>query len=234
MKSAVLLGFAIPFGFNKLKQACLDSIAKNNIEAGYMRPLAWLGSETMLISANKCKVHTMIAVWPSFEADRDNLKKRGINLTVSSWRKAPSSSIPYGSKSSGSYMLATMIKNQAAQNGFDDALLLDNDDYIAEATTSNFFFIKDKKLLTPEPRHILNGITRQTVIKIAEELGIRVEEGNFKIQDFKDADAAFLTGTAIEIAPVASITNDTENYVFDIVNPNLINIYNEFKKLISK
>ena len=178
---------------------------KQNVKNGYIRPVVWRGSEMMAISAKKASTNIAIACWewPSYFSPEKLLK--GINLTVSEWVRPSPKSAPTDSKAAGLYMICSLSKHEAEKDGFDDALMLDYRNYIAEATGANIFFVKNKKLYSPEPDCFLNGITRQCVIKIAEENKIQVIEDHFNIDFLKNCEEVFLTGTAVEITPVASI-----------------------------
>ncbi len=231
INSAKLLDYTIPYSLRELEVAALEVIKKQNIKNGYLRPVAWLGSETMLISGNNCKVHTAIAGWETFEQKRAAIREVGAKVEISNWRKPPVGCVQHASKASGIYMMATMIKNGASNRGFDDALMLDIYDNITEATTSNFFMISEGKLITPLPDCFLNGITRQTIIMLAREQGIKVIEKYIKLEELKYADAAFFTGTAIEIMPIRAIDVNNKLYEFDIKNPILTLLTELYSKL---
>jgi branched-chain amino acid aminotransferase len=207
-------------------------IKQQNIKNGYLRPVAWLGSETMLIAGNNCKVHTAIAGWETFEDTRKKLREKGSEVIISEWRKPPANCTPFASKAAGLYMIATMVKNQAAKMGFDDAILLDVNGNITEATTSNFFIIVNQKLITPIPDCFLDGLTRQTIIQIAKDKGIEVEEKHIKPEELSEGNAAFFTGTAIEVMPIKSITNGNKKYEFSMENSILKTLIDEYSKLV--
>jgi len=204
--SAGIMGFALPYDQEILHQATCDVIKLNGINNGYVRPLAWRGTEKMLISGHGCKVHTAIAAWPTFEDDRLVQRLHGTRLNVSKWRKGPLSVMPHSTKASSIYAISTLVKNEALAQGFDDALMLDLDDRITECSTANFFAVINGVLTTPKPGNFLDGITRQTVISLAKEMGIEVVERDMFVEDLSSAEAAFLTGTAIEILPVSQIS----------------------------
>lgn len=225
--SAKYLKFEIPYSVNELVEKALELIKKNNVKNGYMRPIAWRGCETMLIGGNGTKIHTAIAVWESFEIGRVTTRERGINMCISSWRKPSADSSPCHSKAASIYTLATIIKIDAQDAGFDDALMLDSADNITEATTSNFFAIINNELHTPIPDCFLNGITRQTIIQVAKAAGIKVYERHIKVEELKKAEACFLTGTAIEIMPVKKI----DNLEFNINHTMILKLSEEFSKL---
>ena len=203
--SANLLGFSLPYDTPTLHEATAQLIKKQNIENGYVRPVAWRGSEMMAISAQQNRIHCAIAawVWPSYFDP--SLRKKGIRLQYATWHRPPSSCAPTSSKAAGLYMICTLSKHHAEKEGYDDALMLDHQGYIAEATGANIFFVIDDALHTPQPDCFLDGITRQCVIQLARNLDIPVFEKKLKPEDIKNAQAAFLTGTAVEITPIAEI-----------------------------
>lgn len=213
--SAKTLGFNLGFSVDEMCDATNKIIEQNNLTSGYIRPLAWLGSETMLISGEGCRVNVAISAWKSFDQTRDDARLHGVKLCISDWRKPSADASPYFTKAACIYTVATMIKNDATSKGFDDAIILDGAGNITEASTSNFFAVFAGELHTPIPDCFLNGITRQTVIQIAKANDITVVERKIKPEELEHADAAFLTGTAIEIMPIASINE----YNFDMQNP---------------
>lgn len=228
--SAKCIGISIPFSTEELIAAANEQIKLNNIIDGYVRPVAWRGSETMLIGGVDKSAEVAIAVWKIFE-NREDLRRKGIKLCLSKWCKPAPNASPYTAKTAGVYTLATMVKNEAVARGFDDALMLDSDGNITEATTSNLFFIFGNELHTPIPDCFLNGITRQTIIALAKKLGIKVHERKIKFEELLSENkafqnGAFLTGTAIEIMPVQLI----EDVEFDINNPILRNLAEHYAK----
>ncbi len=206
-KSAELLDLKIPYDLNKIKKITIEITEKQKVTDGYIRPVVWRGSEKMAISASDATTHIAIAAWswPSYFSPEKILD--GIRLTTSNWVRPAPNSAPTNSKAAGLYMICSLSKHEAEKSGFDDALMLDYRGFIAEATGANIFFVKNKKLFTPLPDCFLNGITRQSVIEIAETIGIDVEENHYKPDFLVDCDEVFLTGTAVEITPVNSIDN---------------------------
>ena len=206
-KSAEILDLKIPFQLNDICLHVKDVVKKQNVKNGYIRPVVWRGSEMMAISAEKASTNIAIACWewPSYFSPDKLLK--GINLSVAEWTRPSPQSAPTDSKAAGLYMICSLSKHKAEKAGFDDALMLDYRGYIAEATGANIFFVKNGELFTPKPDCFLNGITRQTVIKIARRIKIKVTEDHFKIDFVSNCSEAFLTGTAVEITPINSINN---------------------------
>ena len=206
-KSAEILDLQIPFQLNDICLHVKDVVKKQNVKNGYIRPVVWRGSEMMAISAEKASTNIAIACWewPSYFSPDKLLQ--GINLSVAEWTRPSPQSAPTDSKAAGLYMICSLSKHKAEKAGFDDALMLDYRGYIAEATGANIFFVKNGELFTPKPDCFLDGITRQTVIKIAKRIKIKVTEDHFKIDFVSNCSEAFLTGTAVEITPINSIDN---------------------------
>ena len=206
-KSAEILDLKIPFQLNDICLHVKDVVKKQNVKNGYIRPVVWRGSEMMAISAEKASTNIAIACWewPSYFSPDKLLQ--GINLSVAEWTRPSPQSAPTNSKAAGLYMICSLSKHKAEKAGFDDALMLDYRGYIAEATGANIFFVKNGELFTPKPDCFLDGITRQTVIKIAKRIKIKVTEDHFKIDFVSNCSEAFLTGTAVEITPINSIDN---------------------------
>lgn len=203
--SGDVLGLDIEYSVGELCKAANEQIEVNGVKNGYMRPVAWRGSEEMVIGGSECKTHVAIAVWKSFENKRSELRENGIRLTVSKWRKPQKEASPFTTKAASIYTISTMVKNEAAMLEFDDGIMLDEHKNVTEASTANIFFIKGKELHTPYPDCFLNGITRQTVINIAAENELKLYERFIKEEEIDSFDAAFLTGTAIEIMPIQCI-----------------------------
>ena len=204
-KSAKILDLDIPYNYQEVVDISKQIILKQNISDGYLRPVVWRGSEMMAISAKKGSTNLAIAAWewPSYFSPKKLLE--GIKLNVSKWLRPSPESAPTDSKAAGLYMICSLSKHEAEKLGFDDALMLDYRGYVAEATGANIFFVKENELFTPLADCFLNGITRQTVIEIAQENNIKVHESHFELDFLKTCDEVFLTGTAVEITPVSSI-----------------------------
>ncbi|MBI1778371.1 MAG: branched-chain amino acid aminotransferase [Proteobacteria bacterium] len=205
LNSAKLLGFEIPYTAEAIDQAKRDTVVANNIVDGYVRPIAWRGSEMMGVSAQQSKIHLAIAtwVWPSYFSPE--LRAKGIRLQFAKWRRPAPDTAPTQSKAAGLYMICTMSKHAAEQEGFQDALMLDWRGQVAEATGANVFFAIDGALHTPKPDCFLDGITRRTVMGIARERQIKVVERAIMPEEMAKASECFLTGTAAEITPVGEI-----------------------------
>jgi branched-chain amino acid aminotransferase len=171
----------------------------------YVRPVAWRGSEMMGVAAQQNKIHVAIACWQWASYFTPEARMAGIKLEISQWSRPAPNTAPTASKAAGLYMICTMSKHAAENNGFHDALMLDYRGQIAEATGANFFMAVDGKLHTPTPDCFLDGITRRTVIDLAKRRGIDVVERAIMPDELKSADEIFLTGTAAEVTPVGQI-----------------------------
>lgn len=204
-KSAAVLGMDIPFTPDDINQAKEAILKANNLVNAYVRPVAWRGSEQMGIAARATKTHVAIAAWewPSYFSPE--LREKGISLKTSSWQKPAPNTAPTQAKAAGLYMINTLSKHQAEDEGYNDALMLDYRGYAVEATGANLFRIKNGVIRTPNPDCFLNGITRQTVIELAQELGYKLEVDFITVEDLKSADEVFITGTAAEVTAVGKI-----------------------------
>ena len=205
VRSGQLMGMPLPCSAAELDEATRQTIAANNIVDGYVRPVAWRGSEMMGVAAQITKVHVAIAVWqwPSYWSPEARM--RGIRLAISDWRRPHPQTAPTAAKAAGLYMICTMSKHAAESQGYEDALMLDWRGQGAEATGANVFFVIDGEIHTPLPDCFLNGITRQTVIDIARKRGFKVTERAIMPDEMAKASECFLTGTAAEVTPVREI-----------------------------
>lgn len=204
-RSANLLDFEIPYSVAEIDALCNETCAKNGLTDCYVRPVAYLGAEQTSVSALNNKVHLAIAVWDWPSYFDPEVKAKGLRLEWSKWRRPDPQTAPTTAKAAGLYMICTMSKNTAERNGYADALMLDWRGYVAEATGANVFFIKDGVIHTPKVEYILDGITRQTVIEIAKSKGIEVVVRDILPQELSDFTECFLTGTAVEVTPVAEV-----------------------------
>lgn len=211
-KSADLIGFEVPYTVEQLDEATKAIVAKQGVDNGYIRPVAWRGSEKMAISAQQNSVHVAIATWSWPPYYSDELKKKGISLQISDWRRPAPNTAPTASKAAGLYMICTLSKHKAEASGFQDALMLDYRGYVAEAASANFFMVVDGALHTPIADCFLDGITRRTVMDLARKRGYEVIERYIKPEELADGQEAFLTGTAAELTPIGSV----ENYRFTV------------------
>lgn len=201
-KSAELIGFKIPYSVDELEKAKLELVARQKVVNGYIRPVAWRGSEMMAIAAQTTKIHVAIATWdwPNYFAT-----DTGLRLTLSRWSRPAPNTAPTASKAAGLYMICTVSKHEAEAQGYNDAMMLDYRGFVAEATGANLFFFMDGQLHTPKPDCFLDGITRRTAMDLARAQGITVVERHIKPEELKNASEAFLTGTAAELTPISQI-----------------------------
>ncbi len=223
IESGNILGMKIPLCIDEIETIKQDVIKENKLTDGYIRAFAWRGSEQMAISASVTKIHVAVAAWAwgaYFDAEK---RDKGITLKTAVWHRPAPDCAPVQSKAAGLYMICTMSKHRVEAEGYDDALMLDYRGYVAEATSANFFAVKDGVLLTPTPDCFLNGITRQTVIALAGEMGVPVEERHIKPDELGGFDEIFLTGTAAEVTAVGRI--DDHKYTVGPVTKKLREAY---------
>jgi branched-chain amino acid aminotransferase len=199
------MGMKIPFTEDEINNACRELIKIQDIVDGYMRPVAYRGSEMMAVSAQQTKIHVAIALWqwPSYFDPKEKLK--GIRLDIAEWKRPAPDTAPSHAKAAGLYMICTMSKHAAEAKGYADAMMLDYRGLVAEATGANMFFVKDGKLHTPTPDCFLNGITRQSVIALARARQIPVVERHIEPKELADFTECFITGSAAEVTPVSEI-----------------------------
>jgi branched-chain amino acid aminotransferase len=204
-KSAEILDFRIPYTVSEIDEACKATCAKNGLEDCYVRPIAWRGSEMIGVSAQQTKIHVAIAVWdwPSYFDPEQ--KKKGIRLTWAKYDRPSPRTAPVAAKAAGLYMICTISKHAAEQDGYSDAMMLDYRGYVAEATGANVFFVKDGVIHTPTPDCFLNGITRQTVMRLARERGFELVERHIQPEEMAGFQECFIVGTAAEVTPVAEV-----------------------------
>lgn len=205
--SASRLGFKIPYSVNEINEFCKEVVKVQNITNGYVRPLAWRGSEMMAVSAQKNTIHVAIAAWEWGSYFDPKIKINGIKLDISKWQKPAPNSIPWDAKGAANYVINTLSKHSAEEKGFNDSMMLDYQGNIAEATGANVFFINEEQteIYTPIADSFLNGITRRTIIEIAKSINIKVIEKKIKLEDLPSFKGSFLTGSAAEVTPVSQI-----------------------------
>ena len=201
--SGRLLGFEIPYSAEEIDEACRQTLAANGLRDGYLRPLAWRGSEQLSVSAQHTKIHLMVAawVWPAYFENR----MAGIALDWAEWRRPDPATAPTASKATGNYMTGTLSKHKAEAAGFADAMMLDWRGNLAEATGANVFLVMEGALHTPTPLGFLDGITRRTVMALARKRQIPVVERTIRPEELEKTDEVFLAGSAAEVTPVRQI-----------------------------
>jgi len=209
IRSAELIDMKMSMSVDQINQAKEEILAANKLKDAYLRPVAWRGSEQMGISAQATLTHVAIACWewPSYFSPE--MREKGISLQTGKWRAPMPDTAPTASKASCLYATHTMSKHAAEANGYTDALMLDYRGLVAEATGANLFMVKDGQIKTPIPDCFLNGLTRQTVIQLAKDLGLPLEETRIMPEELAGADEVFLTGTAAEVTAVGKIDDQT-------------------------
>ena len=205
VNSAAILGFKLPYSAAELDAAAREVIAANNLVDCYVRPVAWRGSEMMGVSAQKNTIHVAIATWEWPAYFSPELREKGIRMAISKWRRPAPDTAPTASKAAGLYMICTLSKHAAEQDGYADAMMFDYRGRLAEATGANVFLGMKGELHTPIPDCFLNGITRQTVIELARRRDIKVIERAVMPDELAKAEEVFICGTAAEVTPVGEI-----------------------------
>ncbi len=205
--AASKISIKIPFSESELNAAQCDTLLKNNLEEGYIRPIVYLGNEGLGLRAKDLSINVAIAAWewPSYMDPK--AKENGISVMKSS-HKQYENPLHSGNKIIGTYFSNTMALHEALDNGADEAIMLDKDGFISEGSGENIFIVKNDSIFTPTTNHCLNGITRQSVIQIAKDLDLSIQEKNLEYDDLLNADEAFFTGTAVEITPISKLDNN--------------------------
>lgn len=204
-ESARILGMKIPYAEDEISAACVEVGRVQGVEDGYVRPVVFRGSEVMAVAAQGTKTHVAIAVWQWPSYFDPTLKKKGIRMTIAPWRRPAPDTAPTKAKAAGLYMIATLSKHAAEDEGYTDALMYDYRGFVAEATGANIFFVKDGTLHTPIPDCFLDGITRRSVMALARARQIPVVERHIEPKELDGFTECFLTGSAAEVTPVGEI-----------------------------
>ena len=243
-EAAKKINIEIPYPQDELNKVQKDIFLKNNLSEGYLRPIVFMGSESLGLRATDLSVNVAVAAWewPSYMSPE--AKKNGISIIKSPYEQY-SNPIHSGYKIIGTYINSTMALHDAISKGADEALLLDKNGYVSEGSGENIFSIKEDTLITPKTDHCLNGITRQSVIKIASDLGLNVEEKEFTYEELVQSDEVFFSGTAVEITPISKIddviigsgsigpvTENLQNLYSDIVTGKNA-VYEDWLSLVS-
>jgi branched-chain amino acid aminotransferase len=202
--SARLLGFEIPWTAGQIDAACQKIIAANGLTDAYVRPIAWRGAEQLSVSAQQTKIHLVIACWqwPNLFG---NDRMKGVRLAIADWKRPSPETAPVASKAAGLYMIGTLAKHKAEDEGWDDALMLDWRGRVAEGTGANVCFVFGGEVHTPAPDCFLDSITRRAVTALAHRHQIKVIERAIMPEEMANATEAFLVGTAAEVTPVRQI-----------------------------
>lgn len=201
-RSAHILNMAMPFSKNQINEAQRQVVRENNLEEGYLRPMCFFGAEGMGLRADNLQTHCIVAAWewPSYMSPE--ARELGIKVRTSSFTRHHVNITMCKAKANGNYINSILALREALDSGCEEALLLDNEGYVAEGSGENVFLVRKGQLVTPELTSCLEGITRATVIAFAEELGLSVKEKRITRDEVYIADEAFFTGTAAEILPI--------------------------------
>ncbi len=229
-RSAHILGMKMPYSKEELMAAQLAAVRDNNLESAYLRPMAFYGAEAMGISAKTLSTHVIVAAWKWGAYMGQDALDNGIRVKTSSFSRHHVNITMCKAKANGNYMNSILAHQEAAQDGYEEALLLDVDGFVAEGSGENVFIVRNGKLYTPDLTSALEGITRDTIVQLAGELGIPVIEKRITRDEVYGADEAFFTGTAAEVTPIREldrraigagtagpITKQLQKLYFDVV-----------------
>ncbi|MBI5751101.1 MAG: branched-chain amino acid transaminase [Hydrogenophilales bacterium] len=206
-RSAHILGMKMPYDKKTISDAQLASVRDNKLESGYLRPMAFFGSEAMGISAKTLSTHVIVAAWTWGTYLGQEALEKGIRVKTSSFSRHHVNITMCKAKANGNYMNSILAHQEAAHDGYDEALLLDVDGFVAEGSGENVFMVRNGKLYTPDLTSALEGITRDTIITLANEIGLQVIEKRITRDEVYSADEAFFTGTAAEVTPIRELDN---------------------------
>ena len=203
--SAHILGLKIPYSKEEVNAAQLEVFAANELTEGYLRPMVYLGSEGMGLRALELSVNLCVAAWPWPDYMDADSREKGIKVRTSSYTRHHVNITMCKAKANGNYINSILALHEALDGGADEALLLDNEGYVAEGSGENVFLVQGGELHTPELTSCLNGITRNTIFHLADELGIPIHERRITRDEVYIADEAFFTGTAAEVLPIREL-----------------------------
>jgi len=208
-RSAHILSMHMPYDKDTLNRAQKDVVRENSLEEGYLRPMCFYGSEGMGLRADGLKTHVMVAAWewPSY-MDPD-ARDRGIRVRTSSYTRHHVNISMCKAKANGNYINSMLALREALESGAEEALMLDNEGYVAEGSGENVFIVRDDHIYTPELTSCLDGITRDTIFALAEEIGYTIREKRITRDEVYVADEAFFTGTAAEVVPIRELDGRT-------------------------
>lgn len=207
--SAKIISMTLPYSPEEISRAQLDTVRKNNLRYGYIRPMCFYGPEDMGLRAENLKVHCIVAAWEWDAYFGQEKMKNGIRVKTSSYTRHHVNVAMCRAKVNGYYINSMMALNEALQDGYDEALLLDVDGFVAEGSGENLFIVKAGTLFTPELTSVLDGITRNTVIELAQSIDIPLVEKRITRDEVYIADEAFFTGSAAEVTPIRELDNRT-------------------------
>lgn len=206
-RSAHIMQMQIPFDADTINQACCDAVRQNKLDSAYIRPVCFYGSEGMGIRADSLKVHVAIAAWNWGTYLGEEGLEKGIRIRTSSYTRHHVNISMCKAKANGHYINSMLALQEAIQCGYDEALLLDNEGYVAEGSGENIFIIRDGTIYTPDLTSALDGITRDCIFTFCNELGIEIKEKRLTRDEVYVADEAFFTGTAAEVTPIRELDN---------------------------
>ncbi len=231
LNSAKILGLEIPLDHKTIFDGILETLRVNRLEAGYIRPLSFVGAGVMGVYPGDNPIHTIIAVWPWGAYLGPEALENGIRVSTSSFNRHHVNAMMTKAKASGNYVNSVLAKMQAKRDGYDEALMLDTSGYVSEATGENLFMVRNGVIKTPPLTSVLDGITRDSLITVARDLGYTVQEQMFTRDELYVADEAFFSGTAAEVTPIrevdgrvigagraGAVTKAIQSTYFDIVH----------------
>ena len=242
--SAKILGMEIPHSKEELIAAQIAAVKENNLDSAYIRPMCFYGSEGIGLRADNLKVHTMVAAWEWGAYLGKEALEKGIRIRTSSFTRHHVNITMCKAKANGNYMNSTMALQEALRDGYDEALLLDVDGFVAEGSGENIFIVRDGVIYTPELTSALEGITRETIMALANDIGVDVVSKRITRDEVYIADEAFFTGTAAEVTPIREydgrnigcgsrgpITEKLQKMYFDLVHGR-IEKYNDWLTIV--
>jgi branched-chain amino acid aminotransferase len=203
--SAQIMAMKIPFCKDEINEATRTAVRENNLDSAYIRPMVFYGSEAMGLRATGLKVHVIVAAWNWGAYMGDEALQIGIKVRTSSFTRHHVNISMTRAKANGNYINSMLALQEAISGGADEAMLLDTEGYVAEGSGENIFLVKNGVVYTPEVTSCLNGITRNTILTLADELGIKVVEKRITRDEVYIADEAFFTGTAAEVTPIREV-----------------------------
>ena len=207
--SAHILGMRIPYTFDEINEACITVVRENELSAAYVRPICFYGSEAMGLRADSLKVQVAVAAWEWGAYLGEEGLEKGIRIRTSSFTRHHVNISMCKAKAVGHYINSILALQEAVECGYDEALLLDNEGYVAEGSGENIFIVRDGALYTPDLTSALEGVTRDTILVFARDLGLEVKEKRLTRDEVYIADEAFFTGSAAEVTPVVELDNRT-------------------------
>ena len=208
-RSAHILGMRLPYSFDEINEACVTVVRENALSAAYVRPIAFYGSEGLGLRADNLSVHVAVAAWEWGAYLGDEGLEKGIRIRTSSFTRHHVNISMCKAKAVGHYINSILALHEALECGYDEALLLDNEGYVAEGSGENIFIVRDGMIYTPDLTSALEGVTRDTIMVFARDLGIEVKEKRLTRDEVYIADEAFFTGSAAEVTPVVELDNRT-------------------------